>query len=99
MKFWRSVYYYMDWEYHSKNDPTPEHLRQRHLVMRQIRESKMKLKPVDLIKSCDYIEQIVKNLKEQQKFIEEVLYDDVETDTDTEIIDSDDESVDISEYK
>lgn len=39
--FWRAVYYYMDWEYHSKNDIVFDD-RQKHLkylCCKQIRET------------------------------------------------------------
>lgn len=45
--FWRAAYMYMNWEYHSKNDPDPKTLRQRHMLMEQIRlTKKFRLNPV-----------------------------------------------------
>lgn len=45
--FWRSVYYYMDWDYQSDNDiPNEKSVRLKQVLMRQVSLSKLKLKKV-----------------------------------------------------
>ena len=45
--FWRSVYYYMDWDYQSENDiPDEKSVRLKQVLMRQVSLSKLKLKKV-----------------------------------------------------
>ena len=39
---WRSIYYFMNWDY-PKDIATKKTIHQRHLVLKQIRDSKLKL--------------------------------------------------------
>ena len=49
MGWWRSLYYYMDWEYESKNDvPDEKSVKLKQVLMRQISLSKLKLKHIDV---------------------------------------------------
>jgi hypothetical protein len=48
--FWRKIFYVMDWEYRSKNDPTEETINNRHKVMDQIKYNTIKLKDIMNIK-------------------------------------------------
>ena len=45
----RSLYYYLDWEYESKNDvPDERSVKLKQLLMRQISLSRLKLKHIDV---------------------------------------------------
>lgn len=44
--WWRIGYMIMGWEYPEKYRPSEKTLRARHLLLKQIKESKIKLKPV-----------------------------------------------------
>jgi len=49
MGWWRSLYYYLDWEYESKNDvPDEKSVKLKQVLMRQISLSKLKLKHIDV---------------------------------------------------
>ena len=48
--WWRSFYYYMDWEYESKNDvPDEKSVKLKQVLMRQISLSRLKLKHINVI--------------------------------------------------
>lgn len=48
--WWRSLYYYMDWEYESDNDkPDEKTVKLKQVLMRQISLSKLKLKHINVI--------------------------------------------------
>ena len=86
MGYWRRLYYVMGWDYPS-DIASEKTKRQRHLVMEQIRNSKIKLRPTN--KEIECIERLLASLEEQRKMLQPMLYD----------CDSDDtEEVDISEY-
>jgi len=43
--WWRSFYYYMDWEYDSENDkPTEKDVLRKQVLMKQVGLSKLKMK-------------------------------------------------------
>ena len=47
--WWRSLYYYMDWEYESTKDiPDEKSVRLKQVLMRQVSLSKLKLKHIDV---------------------------------------------------
>ena len=48
--WWRSFYYYMDWEYESDNDkPDEKTVKLKQVLMRQVSLSKLKLKHINVI--------------------------------------------------
>lgn len=53
MGYLRRLYFVMNWDYVSKNDPSEEQKRLRHLLHKQILMSNVKLRPVTTIDSCD----------------------------------------------
>lgn len=51
--YMRRIYFVMNWDYVSKNDPSEDQKRLRHLLHKQILMSNVKLRPTTTIDSCD----------------------------------------------
>ena len=87
MGYMRRLYYIMDWEYNSKNDPSPEQKRRRYLLHKQILISKIKLKKTITLDKCDIRYMYPQSYKPNTFNV----YVDVDYDSD--------ESLDISEFR
>lgn len=68
--WWRSFYYYMDWEYDSENDkPTEKDVLRKQVLMKQVGLSKLKMKKVIIEPSVPFDLQKIntEELSERQK--------------------------------
>lgn len=88
MGYLRRIYYVMNWDYVSKNDPSEDQKRLRHLLHKQILMSNVKLRPTTTIDSCDIRYSLLQ--------VHDVKYVDIDMNNDNgDDIDSD---VDIREF-